>query len=75
MLITVSVMLASIMQSLDNTIANGPNFTRPEAPSAARYTSDTQRSADAAASDSAQHIALGQRLKAKYRLVAQVATF
>ena len=43
--------------------AVGPNFTRPEAPSAPRYTSDTQRGEDAAASDSAQHIALGREIE------------
>ena len=43
--------------------AVGPNFTRPEAPSAARYTSETQRGEDAATSDSAQHIALGREIE------------
>src|SRR5580700_7487178 len=43
--------------------AVGPNFTRPEAPSAARYTSDTPRGEDALASDTAQHIALGREIE------------
>ena len=43
--------------------AVGPNFTRPEAPSAARYTSETQRGEDAATGDSAQHIALGREIE------------
>src|SRR5271163_3822625 len=42
--------------------AVGPNFTRPTAPSAARYTSDALRGEDAATSDTAQHIALGQEV-------------
>jgi NodT family efflux transporter outer membrane factor (OMF) lipoprotein len=43
--------------------AVGPNFTRPEAPSAVRYTSDTPRGEDATASDTAQHIALGREIE------------
>src|SRR5260221_8079292 len=43
--------------------AVGPNFTRPTAPSAARYTGDTSRAEDAAASDTAQHIALGREIE------------
>jgi NodT family efflux transporter outer membrane factor (OMF) lipoprotein len=43
--------------------AVGPNFTRPKAPSAARYTSDALRGEDAATSDSAQHIALGREIE------------
>jgi NodT family efflux transporter outer membrane factor (OMF) lipoprotein len=43
--------------------AVGPNFTRPKAPSAARYTSDTPRGEDATASDTAQHIALGREIE------------
>jgi outer membrane protein TolC len=42
--------------------AVGPNFTRPKAPPAARYTSDTLRGEDATASDSTQHIALGREI-------------
>ena len=43
--------------------AVGPNFTRPEAPSAARYTSDTPLGEDVTASDTAQHIALGREIE------------
>jgi NodT family efflux transporter outer membrane factor (OMF) lipoprotein len=43
--------------------AVGPNFTRPKAPSAARYTSATPRGEDATASDTAQHIALGREIE------------
>jgi outer membrane protein TolC len=39
-----------------------PNFTRPTAPSAARYTGDTPRGEDATASDTAQPIALGREI-------------
>jgi NodT family efflux transporter outer membrane factor (OMF) lipoprotein len=42
--------------------AAGPDFTRPAAPSAARYTGDTLRGEDASASDTVQHIALGQEI-------------
>jgi len=42
----------------------GPNFTRPTAPSAARYTGDTPRGEDGSASDTMQHIALGERSRA-----------
>jgi NodT family efflux transporter outer membrane factor (OMF) lipoprotein len=43
--------------------AVGPNFTRPTAPSAARYTADAPRGEDATASDTAQHIALGREIE------------
>src|SRR5260370_38359389 len=43
--------------------AVGPNFTRPTAPSAARYTGDTPRGEDVTASDTAQHIALGREIE------------
>jgi NodT family efflux transporter outer membrane factor (OMF) lipoprotein len=43
--------------------AVGPNFTRPKAPSAARYTNDAPRGEDATASDTAQHIALGREIE------------
>lgn len=42
--------------------AVGPNFTRPTAPSAARYTSDTPGGGDVTASGTAQHIALGREI-------------
>jgi NodT family efflux transporter outer membrane factor (OMF) lipoprotein len=43
--------------------AVGPNFARPKAPSAARYTSDTPHGEDATASNTAQHIALGREIE------------
>ena len=43
--------------------AVGPNFTRPKAPSAARYMGDMRRGEDATASDTAQHIALGREIE------------
>jgi NodT family efflux transporter outer membrane factor (OMF) lipoprotein len=43
--------------------AVGPNFTRPTAPAAARYTGDTSRGEGATASDTAQHIALGREIE------------
>ena len=46
--------------------AVGPNFTRPTAPSAARYTGDTPRSEDVTASDTAQHIALGGKIEGNW---------
>ena len=46
--------------------AVGPNFTRPTAPSAARYTGDTPRGEDAAAGDTAQHIALGREIEGNW---------
>jgi NodT family efflux transporter outer membrane factor (OMF) lipoprotein len=46
--------------------AVGPNFTRPTAPSAARYTADTPRGEGATASDTAQHIALGREIEGNW---------
>src|ERR1700683_3718297 len=46
--------------------AVGPNFTRPAAPSAARYTGNTPRGDDATASDTAQHIALGREIEGNW---------
>jgi outer membrane protein TolC len=43
--------------------AVGPNFTRPTAPSAARYTGDTLRGEDASASGTVQHIAVGHEIE------------
>ncbi|HWS67853.1 MAG TPA: TolC family protein, partial [Steroidobacteraceae bacterium] len=43
--------------------AVGPNFARPTAPSATRYTADALRGEDASASDSAQHLALGREIE------------
>jgi outer membrane protein TolC len=43
--------------------AVGPNFARPTAPSAARYTADTLRAEEASASDTVQHIALGREIE------------
>jgi NodT family efflux transporter outer membrane factor (OMF) lipoprotein len=46
--------------------AVGPDFTRPTAPQAARYTRDTLRAEDAAASDNVQHIALGREIEGNW---------
>jgi outer membrane protein TolC len=46
--------------------AVGPNFTRPTAPSAARYTGDTPRGEDATASDTTQHMALGREIEGNW---------
>jgi NodT family efflux transporter outer membrane factor (OMF) lipoprotein len=45
--------------------AVGPDFARPTAPPAARYTRDTLRAEDASASD-VQHIALGQEIEGNW---------
>ncbi len=41
----------------------GPNFTRPAAPAATRYTAENLGIESGAASDSAQHIALGREIE------------
>jgi len=46
--------------------AVGPNFTRPTAPAAARYTGNTLRGEYTAASDTAQHIALGREIEGNW---------
>jgi NodT family efflux transporter outer membrane factor (OMF) lipoprotein len=46
--------------------AVGPNFTRPTAPSAARYTGDTLHGEGASASDTVQHIALGREIEGNW---------
>jgi NodT family efflux transporter outer membrane factor (OMF) lipoprotein len=46
--------------------AVGPHFTRPTAPPTARYTGDTLRGEDASASDTVQHIALGQEIEGNW---------
>src|ERR1700726_2154505 len=46
--------------------AVGPNFARPTAPPAARYTRDTLRAEDASASDNVQHIALGREIEGNW---------
>jgi NodT family efflux transporter outer membrane factor (OMF) lipoprotein len=46
--------------------AVGPNFTRPTAPSAARYTADTPRAEDASASGTVQHIDLGREIEGNW---------
>jgi len=46
--------------------AAGPDFTRPTAPSAARYTADTPRGEDASAGDTVQHIALGREIEGNW---------
>jgi len=43
--------------------AAGPNFTRPTAPSAVRYTADTLRGEAGSANDTAQRLALGQEIE------------
>jgi NodT family efflux transporter outer membrane factor (OMF) lipoprotein len=43
--------------------AAGPNFTRPVAPPATRYTADALKVENAAASDTAQHIDLGREVE------------
>jgi hypothetical protein len=42
--------------------AVGPNFTRPTAPSAARYTGDTLRGEDTSTNDTVQHNVLGRKI-------------
>lgn len=44
----------------------GPNFARPTAPSAARYTADNLRAEEASASDTVQHIALGREIEGNW---------
>jgi NodT family efflux transporter outer membrane factor (OMF) lipoprotein len=44
----------------------GPNFTRPAAPAAARYTGDRSRGEGATTSDPAQHIALGREIEGNW---------
>jgi NodT family efflux transporter outer membrane factor (OMF) lipoprotein len=46
--------------------AVGPNFTRPTAPPAARYTGDTLRGEDASTNDTVQHIALGREIEGNW---------
>src|SRR5882762_1327463 len=46
--------------------AMGPNFTRPTAPAAARYTGDTLGGEGAFASDTVQHIALGREIEGNW---------
>ena len=46
--------------------AVGPDFTRPAAPPAERYTRDTLRAEDASASHSVQHIALGREIEGNW---------
>jgi NodT family efflux transporter outer membrane factor (OMF) lipoprotein len=46
--------------------AVGPNFTRPAAPAAARYTGDTLRGEDAATNGTVQHIALGREIEGNW---------
>jgi NodT family efflux transporter outer membrane factor (OMF) lipoprotein len=44
----------------------GPDFARPDAPPAARYTRDTPRAEDGSASDNVQHIALGSEIEGNW---------
>ena len=46
--------------------AVGPNFTRPTAPPAARYTRDTLRTEEASSSDNRQHMALGRDIEGNW---------
>jgi NodT family efflux transporter outer membrane factor (OMF) lipoprotein len=46
--------------------AVGPDFTRPTAPPAARYTGDALRGEDAPAGDAMQHIALGREIEGNW---------
>src|ERR1700704_4980729 len=46
--------------------AVGPDFTRPTAPPAARYTGNTLLGEDAAASDTVQHLALGREIEGNW---------
>jgi NodT family efflux transporter outer membrane factor (OMF) lipoprotein len=46
--------------------AAGPHFTRPTAPSAARYTGDAPRGEDVTVSDTAQHITLGREIEGNW---------
>jgi NodT family efflux transporter outer membrane factor (OMF) lipoprotein len=46
--------------------AVGPNFTRPTASPAARFTADTLRAEDPSASDTVQHIALGREIEGNW---------
>jgi NodT family efflux transporter outer membrane factor (OMF) lipoprotein len=46
--------------------AVGPKFTRPAAPSEARYTADTLRGEDASTNDTVQHIALGREIEGNW---------
>jgi hypothetical protein len=59
--ITWAIVLARVLNLGGRAL--GPNFTRPTAPAAVRYTGDTPRGEDASASDSAQHIALGREIE------------
>jgi NodT family efflux transporter outer membrane factor (OMF) lipoprotein len=44
----------------------GPNFTRPVAPAAGRYTADTLRGEDPSADGTVQHIALGREIEGNW---------
>jgi NodT family efflux transporter outer membrane factor (OMF) lipoprotein len=46
--------------------AVGPDFTRPTAPPAERYTSDTLHVEEVSAGDTAQHIALGREIEGNW---------
>ncbi len=46
--------------------AVGPNFTRPTAPAAARYTGDTLGGEDASTNDTVQHLALGREIEGNW---------
>jgi NodT family efflux transporter outer membrane factor (OMF) lipoprotein len=56
-----AVILASVLGLGGCTV--GPDFTRPTAPPAARYTGNALRGEEASASDTLQHIALGREIE------------
>src|ERR1700733_4010203 len=59
-----AIMLAGVLSV--GSCAVGPNFARPTAPSAARYTADTLRAEEASASDTVQHITLGREIEGNW---------
>jgi NodT family efflux transporter outer membrane factor (OMF) lipoprotein len=58
-----ALMLSSVFFS---GCAAGPDFSRPAAPTAARYTAETLRGEGASADDKVQHIALGQEIEGEW---------
>ena len=59
-----AIVLAGVLSV--GSCAVGPNFARPTAPSAARYTADTLRAEETSASDTVQHIALGREIEGNW---------
>jgi outer membrane protein TolC len=62
---TVPALILSCVLSLSGCAA-GPDFARPAAPTAARYTAETLRGEGASADDSVQHIGLGQEIEGEW---------